>query len=58
VEWPDLVAKLGLTGTSAMLAFAVYTLWKKLEAKDAEIQALNRENRETLIAVSKHSDGS
>lgn len=56
MEWLDIVTKLGMSGTSALLAGAVWTLWKKLEAKDAKIEALNAEMRATLIAVSQRSD--
>lgn len=56
MQWLDLVAKLGLTGTSAMLAYAVSVLWKKLETKDAEIARLNDQHSKTLIAVSRLSD--
>jgi hypothetical protein len=67
VEWLDIVMKLGMSGTSAMLTYAVITLWKKLETKevkyeaqltfkDAEISRLNEKLTQTLIAVSKRSD--
>ncbi len=57
MEWLDLLkGALGSSPIAIVLGYAVHKLWAKLEAKDAEIQSLHRENRETLIAVSKRSD--
>lgn len=53
MEWLEIVTKLGLTGT---LAFATYTLWRKLEAKDQEIRELNAARVKDLIAVAARDD--
>lgn len=56
MEWLEIVKGLGLTGTGALMSFAIWKLWAKLEAKDAEIARLNAEMTKTLIAVSKRLD--
>lgn len=57
MEWLELLkGPLASSPLAAVLGFAVWTLWKRLEAKDAEIRSLNEEIRTTLIAVSRRSD--
>jgi hypothetical protein len=43
VAWLEVIKGLGLTGTGALMAIAIWKLWTKLEAKDAEIARLNAE---------------
>jgi hypothetical protein len=57
VEWIKLLeGALGATPMAACLGFAVHTLWRKLEAKDAEIQRLHEERVKDLIAVAARDD--
>lgn len=57
MEWHDLLkGALGSSPVALVLGFAVWKLWTKLEAKDAEIKGLNTEIRQTLIDVSRRSD--
>lgn len=39
-----------------VLGFAVWSLWKRLEAKDAEIRQLNEQNRQALLEIAHRSD--
>lgn len=57
MEWTKLIeGALGSSPLALVLGFAVWNLWRKLEAKDAEIQRLNAETTKMLIAVSQRSD--
>lgn len=40
MEWLEPIAKLGLTGTSALLAYATLTLWKALQAKETKHESV------------------
>ncbi len=44
------------TPMAACLGFAVHTLWKKLQEKDAEIQRLHEARVKDLIAVAARDD--
>lgn len=41
---------------AAVLGYAVLTLWKKLETKDAEIQRLNEARVKDLIEIARSED--
>ena len=57
MEWQSLLGTaLGSTPLAAVLGFAVWRLWAKVEAKDAELKALNERFMTILIEVSKLSD--
>lgn len=57
MEWIKLLeGALGATPMAACLGFAVHTLWRKLEAKDAEIARLNEARAKDLLSISRDAD--
>jgi hypothetical protein len=57
VEWIDLLkGPLSTTPMAACLGYAVHTLWKKLQERDAEIARLNEQRVKDLIAVVARDD--
>jgi hypothetical protein len=57
VEWSKLIEGALTTSPMALvLGFAVWRLWQKLEAKDAEIQRLNEARAKDLLSIS-HGSG-
>lgn len=57
MEWSKLIeVALGSSPLALVLGFAVWSLWKRLEAKDAEIRQLNEQNRQALLEIAHRSD--
>lgn len=57
MEWLKILeGPLASTPLAGVLGFAVWNLWRKLEAKDAEIQRLNAERVKDLIQVAARDD--
>lgn len=57
MEWQNLIGTaLGSTPLAAVLGFAVWNLWRKLEAKDAELRELHQQRVKDLIAVAARAD--
>lgn len=57
MEWLDLVkAAIGSSPVAICAGYAVHMLWKKLEAKDAEIARLNEARTKDLLSISRGVD--
>lgn len=57
MEWSKILeAVAGSSPMAAVLGYAVLTLWKKLETKDAEIQRLNEARVKDLIEIARSED--
>lgn len=57
VEWHQLIqGALASSPLALVLGFACHRLWSKLEAKDAELAALNKARVEDLLQISKQND--
>lgn len=57
MEWSKLLeGPLASTPLAAVLGFAVWNLWRKLEQKDVELKELNQQRVKDLIQVAARDD--